>query len=91
VCITCHLFSLAKCDFILSQLNGTSRGWFSTSVRLLSNIRPPVYKSELNMSVQFVNVLVGVGGAGGRSVDVVSDYGLDDRSSIPGRGKGFSL
>jgi hypothetical protein len=27
----------------------------------------------------------------GSSVSIVSDYGLDDRDSIPGRGKGFFL
>jgi hypothetical protein len=27
----------------------------------------------------------------GSSVNIVSDYGLDDRGSIPGRGRGFFL
>jgi hypothetical protein len=30
-------------------------------------------------------------GAGGSSVSTVSDYRVDDRDSIPGRGKGFFL
>jgi hypothetical protein len=37
-----------------------------------------------------LRVLYTVNRSGGSSVSIVSDYRLDDRGSIPGRGKGFS-